>query len=53
MEDPLDFHAADGGDYVSKDLKTAQFTSEEVGSAVRFWFDWATKYKIVDPNSMT
>ena len=42
-----------GGDYVSKDLKTAQFTSEEVGSAVRFWFDWATKYKIVDPNSMT
>jgi multiple sugar transport system substrate-binding protein len=42
-----------GGDYVSKDLKTAQFTSEEVESAVRFWFDWATKYKIVDPNSMT
>lgn len=42
-----------GGDYVSKDLKTAQFTSEEVETAVRFWFDWATKYKIVDPNSMT
>jgi multiple sugar transport system substrate-binding protein len=42
-----------GGDYVSKDLKTAQFTSEEVESAVRFWFDWATKYKIADPNSMT
>jgi multiple sugar transport system substrate-binding protein len=42
-----------GGDYVSKDLKTAQFTSEEVESAVRFWFDWATKYSIVDPNSMT
>jgi multiple sugar transport system substrate-binding protein len=42
-----------GGDYVSKDLKTAQFTSEEVEAAVRFWFDWATKYRIVDPNSMT
>ena len=42
-----------GGDYVSKDLKTAQFTSEEVETAVRFWFDWATKFKIVDPNSMT
>jgi multiple sugar transport system substrate-binding protein len=41
------------GDYVSKDLKTAQFTSEEVETAVKFWFDWATKYKIVDPNSMT
>lgn len=42
-----------GGDYVSKDLKTAQMTSDEVETAVRFWFDWATKYKIVDPNSMT
>jgi multiple sugar transport system substrate-binding protein len=42
-----------GGDYVSKDLKTAQFTSEEVEAAVRFWFDWATRYSIVDPNSMT
>ena len=42
-----------GGDYVSKDLKTAQFTSEEVETAVRFWFDWATKHRIVDPNSMT
>jgi multiple sugar transport system substrate-binding protein len=42
-----------GGDYVSKDLKTAQFTSEEVETAVRFWFDWATRYRIVDPNSMT
>jgi multiple sugar transport system substrate-binding protein len=42
-----------GGDYVSKDLKTAQFTSQQVESAVRFWFDWATKYRIVDPNSMT
>jgi multiple sugar transport system substrate-binding protein len=42
-----------GGDYVSKDLKTALFTSEEVEAAVRFWFDWATKHRIVDPNSMT
>jgi len=42
-----------GGDYVSKDLKTAQFTSQQVESAVGFWFDWATKYRIVDPNSMT
>jgi multiple sugar transport system substrate-binding protein len=42
-----------GGDYVSKDLKTAQFTSEPVEAAVRFWFDWATKHRIVDPNSMT
>jgi len=24
-----------------------------VVQAVQFWYDWATKYKIVDPNSMT
>ena len=42
-----------GGRFVSKDLKTAQLDSSKAQKAVQFWFDWATKYKIVDPNSMT
>ncbi|MBX6764940.1 MAG: sugar ABC transporter substrate-binding protein [Rubrobacteraceae bacterium] len=42
-----------GGRFVSKDLKTALLDSPEVQKAVQFWFDWATKYKIADPHSMT
>lgn len=41
-----------GGNFLSQDLKTAQMNSPEAVQAVKFWFDWATKYKIVDPNSM-
>jgi multiple sugar transport system substrate-binding protein len=41
-----------GGDYLSQDLKTAQMNTPEAVQATQFWFDWATKYKIVDPNSM-
>lgn len=42
-----------GGDFLSPDLKTAQLNTPQAVSAVQFWFDWATKYKIVDPNSMS
>lgn len=42
-----------GKDFVSSDLKTAQLNTPEAVQAVQFWFDWATKYKIVDPNSMS
>ncbi len=41
-----------GGSFISQDLKTAQMNSPEAVQAVRFWFDWATTYKIVNPNSM-
>lgn len=42
-----------GGAYLSKDMKTAQLNSPQVVQAVQFWFDWAVKYHIVDPNSMS
>ncbi|HYU71382.1 MAG TPA: extracellular solute-binding protein [Ktedonobacteraceae bacterium] len=41
-----------GGSFISQDLKTAQMNSPEAVQAIKFWFDWATTYKIVDPNSM-
>jgi len=41
-----------GGDFISKDLKTAQMNTPQAVQSVKFWFDWATTYKIVDPNSM-
>src|SRR5437879_817255 len=41
-----------GGKFISPDLKTAQLNSPEAVQAVRFWFDWATTYKTVNPNSM-
>jgi len=41
-----------GGDFISPDFKTAQMNTPQAVQAVQFWFDWATKYKIVDPNSM-
>jgi multiple sugar transport system substrate-binding protein len=41
-----------GGNFISPDLKTAQLNSPQAVQAVRFWFDWATTYKIVNPNSM-
>lgn len=41
-----------GGNFISSDLKTAQLNSPQAVQAVRFWFDWATQYKIVNPNSM-
>jgi len=42
-----------GSDFISSDLKTAQMNTPEAVQAVQFWFDWATRYKIVDPNSMS
>jgi multiple sugar transport system substrate-binding protein len=41
-----------GGSFISQDLKTAQLNTPQAVQAVQFWFDWATKYKIADPNSM-
>lgn len=41
-----------GSDFISSDLKTAQLNTPQAVQAVQFWFDWATRYKIVDPNSM-
>ena len=41
-----------GGDFISQDLKTAQMNTPQAVQSVKFWFDWATTYKIVDPNSM-
>ncbi len=41
-----------GGNLISPDLKTAQLNSPQVVQAVQFWFNWATPYKIADPNSM-
>ncbi len=41
-----------GGSFISQDLKTAQINTPQAVQAVRFWFDWATTHKIVDPNSM-
>lgn len=42
-----------GKDFLSSDLKTAQLNTPEAVQSVQFWFDWATKYKIVDLNSMS
>ncbi len=47
------FAGQQGGNFISQDLKTAQMNTPEAVQAVKFWFDWATTYKIVDPNSMT
>lgn len=41
-----------GGSFLSPDLKTAEMNSPQAVNTVKFWFDWATTYKIVDPNSM-
>ncbi len=41
-----------GSDFLSSDLKTAQLNTPEAVQAVQFWFDWAARYKIVDPGSM-
>src|SRR5215216_2812974 len=42
-----------GGDFVSKDLKTSLLDTPEVQTGTKFWFDWATNYKIVDPKAVT
>lgn len=42
-----------GGNYVSANDKTAEIDSPDVQKAVSFWFDWYTKYHIVNPNSLT
>jgi multiple sugar transport system substrate-binding protein len=47
------FAKQQGGDFLSSDMKTAQMNTPESVNAVKFWFDWATTYKITDPGSMT
>ncbi|UOF89495.1 extracellular solute-binding protein [Fodinisporobacter ferrooxydans] len=42
-----------GGDFISKDLKTATLDSKESINGLKFWFDWLTKYHIVSPNDLT
>lgn len=42
-----------GGDFVSRDLKTATMDSVDVYTAANFWFDWITKFKIADPSDVT
>jgi multiple sugar transport system substrate-binding protein len=42
-----------GGSFLSPDLKTAEMNTPTAVNAVKFWFDWASTYKIADPNSMT
>jgi multiple sugar transport system substrate-binding protein len=42
-----------GGSYISSNLKQATLTSAPVQKAVSFWFDWYTKYHIVNPDSLT
>ncbi|HEY7417962.1 MAG TPA: extracellular solute-binding protein [Ktedonobacteraceae bacterium] len=42
-----------GSDFLSQDQKTAQLNTPQAVNAVKFWFDWANTYKIVDPGSMT
>jgi multiple sugar transport system substrate-binding protein len=41
-----------GKGYLSPDNKTAQMNTPEAVQATQFWFDWVTKYKIADPNSI-
>jgi multiple sugar transport system substrate-binding protein len=42
-----------GGGYISADNKQATLTSAPVQNAVSFWFDWYTKFHIVNPDSLT
>ncbi|MGH3169938.1 MAG: extracellular solute-binding protein [Trebonia sp.] len=42
-----------GGAYISPSLKQATMDSAPVQQAVSFWFDWYTKFHIVNPNSLT
>lgn len=47
------FDRQNGGEFLSPDLKHAQLDTSQAVKSVQFWFDWATKYHIVDPNSMS
>ncbi len=42
-----------GGQFLAPDLKSAHLNTPEVVSAVKFWFDWITTYKIADPAAVT
>jgi multiple sugar transport system substrate-binding protein len=41
-----------GGNFISKNLKNAHMNTPQAVQAIRFWFNWATTYKIVNPNSL-
>jgi multiple sugar transport system substrate-binding protein len=47
------FAMQEGQNFVSPNLQTAEVNTPDVVNSVQFWFDWATKYHIVDPNSMS
>jgi multiple sugar transport system substrate-binding protein len=42
-----------GGTYIAPDLTKATLDSTQVQQAVSFWFNWYTKYHIVNPDSLT
>ncbi|MBO0882826.1 MAG: sugar ABC transporter substrate-binding protein, partial [Mycobacterium sp.] len=42
-----------GGNFINRSITTAQLDSKPVVNAMNFWFDWYTKYKIVDPTSVS
>lgn len=42
-----------GGHFVSPNGKTANLSSAQMVDAVKFWFDWYSKYHIVNPNALT
>lgn len=43
----------EGGSYISPDLKKSTLDSAPVRNALAFWFDWDTKFHIVNPDSLT
>lgn len=42
-----------GGRFISSNRKTSQLDSPKMVQAVKFLFDWYTKFHIVNPNSLT
>ncbi|HEX3814146.1 MAG TPA: extracellular solute-binding protein [Mycobacteriales bacterium] len=47
------FTLQSGGELISNDRSKALLGSDPVVNGASFWFDWYTKYKIVDPSSVS
>ena len=47
------FTLQSGGQLINADKTKALLGSKQVVDAASFWFDWYTKYKIVDPTSVS
>jgi multiple sugar transport system substrate-binding protein len=47
------FALQQGGDFVSPNNKKSTLASPAVVNSVQFWFDWYTKFHIVNPQSLT